>query len=365
MERNNCVICNNNNFENIASFSEFPIMAISNDFEKYQYYDFTIICCNNCGCVQLKNLVEPSILYSDVYMNSTFSPTWSDHHINFSNFITSNTTEIDFLEIGANKGDLYKNMIKTQEIKYTVLDMYKHADLPSDIEYIEGNCETFNFNGINNVILSHVFEHLYSPREFINNLKKAGVSNVFISIPNFDTLLIAKSFQILHSQHTFFLGFEYIKHLFSLYNYRLETYTNYNGNFKSSFFKFILDNNFNSTSLTMTNKSYNIQLFKNIYIDDVLKLNSIEIPQKCYITPSGIYGQFIYYNLKNKNNIIGFLDNNIQRKNNLLYGTNINTFYPPETDLTNVSVIVCDCPYKEEIVLTLKNICSSVHLIYT
>jgi hypothetical protein len=359
IKRSSCIICNNKEFELIISCSKFPIMAISNDKVSDEFYDLSIIACTQCKCVQLQNLVDIQILYSNIYMNSTFSPSWTDHHSIFSKFILNNTEDISFLEIGANKGDLYKNMIKEKHINFTVLDMFKHDDLPSEINFIEGNCETFNFSGFNTIILSHVFEHLYSLHTFIKNIQTCGVLSVFISIPNFDLLLKEKSIIMLHSQHTFYCGLDYIIYIFSLYNYKCENYFLYNGNFKSIMFKFVLDYSSGKVLLPSTD----LQLIKELYIDKVTYLNNIEIPMNTYIAPSGIYGQYIYYFLNNKNNILGFLDNNMERHGNTLYGTNKLVYSPLKIDYDNSTVIICDCPYKDEIILGLKKICKSVRLL--
>jgi hypothetical protein len=333
-----CIVCNNSDFETINSFPKFPIMAISNNSVSETYYDYNLIVCNKCKCLQLKHLVDPTILYSDIYMNATFSPSWNEHHIAFSNFILTNTHETIFLEVGANKGDLYKIMIKEKPIEFVTLDMYKHKDLPSEIKFIEGNCETFDFKGFNTIILSHVFEHLYSPLSFIKNIRNAGVSNVFISIPDFDLLIKDMSLLTINSQHTFYCGFDYIIYMFSLYNYKCETSFIWSGNCKSSMFKFVLDID------TLPNEipSTDIQLYKNIYLEKVNKIHNMEIPINSYIMPSGIYGQLYYYLIKDKHHIIGFLDNNSQRHGNNLYGTDKIVYSPSTIDYNIVTVIICD-----------------------
>jgi hypothetical protein len=291
-------------------------------------------------------------------MNSTFSPSWTDHHIHFSNFILSNTDEIVFLEVGANKGDLYKLMIKDKPLEFITLDMWKHEDLPSEIKYIEGNCETFDFKAFNTIILSHVFEHLYNPLTFIKNIKNAGVSNVFISIPNFDLLVKEQSLITIHSQHIFYCGFDYIGYMFSLFNYKCQNSYIYDGNFKSVMFKFVFDNNVLPVKLPSTD----IELYKHIYVNKVNNIREIEIPPNSYIAPSGIYGQIYYYLIKNKENIIGFLDNNKERHNNYLYGTDKLVYLTSRIDYNNATVFVCDCPYKDEIIMGLKKLCSSINI---
>jgi len=358
--RTRCAICHHTEFETLSSLPHFPIMAISNDLVTESYYDYHLIVCNECKCLQLKYLVDPSILYSDIYMNATFSPSWAEHHTHFSNFILSNTNERVFLEVGANKGYLYKRMKDQRDVEFMTLDMFKDAKLPDEIKFIEGNCETFDFTGFSNVILSHVFEHLYSSLTFIKNIRTAGVQNVFISIPNFDMLIQEKSLLTINSQHTFFCGFDYIIYMFSLYNYTCEISYIYDGNIKSSMFKFVLE----PATLPKSIPSMDIQLYRAIYVDKVQHLYRVEIPENSYIMPSGIYGQIYYYLIKDKTSVIGFLDNNAQRHDKLLYGTNKMVYSPSSIDCNTATIIVCNCPYKDEIVSGLKQRCASIRIIY-
>jgi len=237
--------------------------------------------------------------------------------------------------------------------------MFKHKDLPTNILFKEGNCETYDFTGSTTIILSHVFEHLYKPRQFIENIKKANVSTVFISIPDFDKLLKNESLQLIHSQHTYFVGIQHIQYLFSLYNYRCVVHHKLNTGFLSNMFKFVRDLQYLEQPIPFTYTA----LYKQIYVDKINTISAIEIPVNSYIIPSGIYGQYFYYFLKNKDNIIGFLDNNSQRHNKRLYGTN-KLVYSPITIVTNATIIVCDCPYKEEIIAQLHAIHPSVRLIH-
>ena len=354
-----CIICNHSEFETINSFAHFPIMAISNDLAIEQFFDFTLIACSRCNCLQLKHHIDPSILYSDMYMNSYFSPSWKDHHIYFSEFIVTNTNNCSFLEIGANRGDLYNLLSKEKSIDYTTLDMFKHSELSSDVRFVHGNCESFDFTGFTSIILSHVFEHLYSPRTCIANFRKANVYEVFISIPNFDQLLREQSLQLLHSQHIFYCCIDYIIYLFSLFNYRCNKHTIYNGNFKSNMFHFISDNEMSPLPIP----SMSIQLYKEIYVDTVQKIQQLQFPPNCYIAPSGIYGQFFYYFLNQKENVLGFLDNNTERHNKKLYGTDKLVYSPHAIDYQNSTIIICKCPYQNEIIHGLKEICDSVQLL--
>jgi hypothetical protein len=49
---------------------------------------------------------------------------------------------------------------------YTVFDYSLDQAIRRDnVNYIEGNCENFDFPQDSNIIMSHVFEHLYEPKK--------------------------------------------------------------------------------------------------------------------------------------------------------------------------------------------------------
>ena len=37
------------------------------------------------------------------------------------------------------------------------------------VKFIKGNCENYNFNKDDTIIMSHVLEHLHDPRKFVKN----------------------------------------------------------------------------------------------------------------------------------------------------------------------------------------------------
>jgi hypothetical protein len=106
-----------------------------------------------------------------------------------------------------------------------------------------------------------------------------------------------------------------------------------------------------------------IQLYKKIYVDKIQQIQQFQVPLNCYIAPSGVYGQFFYYFLNKKENVVGFLDNNTQRHNKKLYGTDKLVYSPHNIDYRNVTVIICECPYKDEIIYGLRQLCDSVQLL--
>ena len=57
-------------------------------------------------------------------------------------------------------------------------------------------------------------------------------------------------------------------------------------------------------------------------------------------------------------------DNNAQRHDKLLYGTNKKVYLSSSIDYNTATIIVCDCPYKNEIVSGLKELYPSIRMLY-
>lgn len=364
LTRISCVICENSELKTIYTLADYPISPASSDIEEHtdEYNDCVFLSCVNCGCIQLKNLISPEKLYSNLHNSTENTPTWKKHHLEFASFIKSLDKTSIFLEIGGNSGVLY-TILEDYVKDYTIMDICISPLLPKKVKFIQGNCETYDIVNNNTVIMSHTLEHLYNPRLLINNLSKSGVKYVFISIPNMDSLYNTKNISIIHNEHTFFLGDSEIKYIFAQYGYTcIETYHFRN---HSRFYYFVYDNTITSIPLIKNiSSSESIPAILKYYEN---KISNITIHTACYICPGGHYGQKIYYYLrKYKSYIKGFLDNDPTKQGLRVYGTSAFVYSPNELlkyNNTPITIIIYAGPYTEELKTQLNLIHSSITFI--
>ena len=349
MNRTNCVICNTpDNFIEIHRLENYPITPSSSLESSDEFRDCVFVTCNSCGSVQLKTLIDPFKLYKDSHNSTENTPTWREHHKLFSEFISSNSNIDSIVEVGGNSGILY-TYLKDVISKYTILDICDTNGRPDDIVFIEGNCETYDFSGHKTVVLSHTFEHLYYPLKFINNLSKGRVESVYISIPNMENLYKSKNVSIIHNEHTFFVGDEEIRYLFSQSGYVCKSLDGFK--MHSLFYHFVYDHS--SRPLTLHKN-----LKRSEYIQTYLKefeetVSNLVIDRPSFICPAGHYGQKIFYYLqKYSANILGFIDNDISKQNKRVYGTTGQVYSPDILQKykdTIINVILYAGPYTVEL----------------
>jgi hypothetical protein len=335
MLRNKCVICENCNlsdvFDIIGTINTFSTdIFLPNEIETLNF-----VGCLKCGCIQLKNLFDPSKIYSQP-MQCINGTSLNEHYKLFCDFIIKNkiVDDYSFFEIGGAYGRLakliinyYKN-INNINIKYKILE-FDTTNYPpiENIDYINGNCETYNFKNIKTLIMSHVFEHLYEPRLFLKNISESNVSQVFISIPDMESLSKLGDINNLNIYHTFYIDTKFITYLFNEYNYILKNTYNYSNN--SIFYYFVKEQR-TITNDFMININDNslISIQCNFYKEIKNKINNIIIEQPFFICPSGLYGRFIYYYLNEnvKKHVLGFLDSDPMKIDKRLCGTNCLTY---------------------------------------
>jgi hypothetical protein len=98
-----------------------------------------------------------------------------------------------------------------------------------------------------------------------------------------------------------------------------------------------------------------LDMINNIYINKVRILNDLIVHPNTYIFPAGIYGQCLYHFLNNKDNIVGFIDNNPKRNGQRQYGTNKIVYHPDSLTLTDKHhILVCNCFYINELIDCIK-----------
>jgi hypothetical protein len=371
--RINCVICLKKiDEEPLYLLKNFPFLyvpklredSVDNDI----FFNLNLYGCNNCGCVQLKNLIDPKILY-EIPHNLTYNtPIWKEHHKLFSEFICKNNENCSIIEVGGYSGVLANSIKKiNNKISYKILDLCDVDPNIENVKFIQGNCENYTFNKNETVVLSHVFEHLYTPHSFIKNLKTNNVQNVYLSIPNMLDQIAFKRIPIVHQEHTFFCSFDNIKYLFGFYGYKcIESYFYIN---QSIFFYFGLSsitipkeiNFFENSSHITTNL---IDAYK--YNEDII--SNLNILDSFYISPAGLYGQILYHFLKDvcKNKCLGFLDNDPSKNGKRLYGIpkNHGNIYKMDEikNKENLLIILYNGPYAEEIKNQLLDINSTLKI---
>lgn len=358
MDRKNCVLCNSTEFDTVFILEQYPIIQSFSDSDSStdEYEDCIIIECLKCKCPQLKTLIDPNKLYANSHNSTENTPTWKEHHETFAKFVLHNNIYNTILEIGGNSGVLFPYM-HLNSIKHIILDICDNKNRHSNLEFIQGNCESFDFTGYNSLVLSHTFEHLYNPRKFIENIERSKVNSVFISIPNMDILYKNNNISIIHNEHTFFVGNKEIRYLFSQYGYSCkETYL-----FKSHslFYYFVYDitTPIEETIETRVNIKDIMTRYKNI-------VNDITINMPCFICPAGHYGQKLYYYLHRFNKYIkGFIDNDMLKQDKRVYGTPLYTFSPDillNYSETSIYIILYAGPYTDELKSQLNKLHRSI-----
>jgi hypothetical protein len=351
MERTSCILCASKNLTALEEIPQYPLVPIATDqpISEDKYHDFTIIGCIDCGCAQLKTLLDLETVYNTSYSMTTFSMFLTLHDNAFSRFILQNTGSTKFLEVGAVQCQLYKKLSQDKKLDYTVLDLFPYKNLPEGVEFLQANCETFTYVDNITLLLSNVFEHLYNPTLFLKQIQTCKVREVFISIPDFDSQLRSKNVNLINRQHIFYCGTSHILRMFAEHNYRCEAY--YNHTSQSCFFKFVFEDSYYSLNypLTDTVTPHVLSMFSH-YKE---KINTIDTSKQIFICPAGIYGQKLHVYMKEKaDSVVAFIDNDKNKHGLRLYGTD-KEVHSPETllqyDSSDCLILLCESPYCEEI----------------
>lgn len=368
MERTTCVVCSSKSLELSFSLHDFPktFLPTTDPEHSDELINLDLYGCANCGCIQLKHLLDPNKLYGTPHNIAYDTPTWKKHHELFCNFVCDNLDNNVVIEVGGYSGVLARNVLsKNQNIHYTILDICDKDPLVENVSFINGNCEYFDFTEDVSVVMSHIFEHLYDPHRFIENLSRNSVKNVFISIPNMAAQVKNHNIPIVHQEHTFFCDYDTIIYLFAKGGYSCKSHYYYREH--SIFFQFTLDSQA-TPDLRFFNK-LRTRAVSDIYENNEASIAGISVDTEyAFICPGGLYGQIVYYYLNSdcKRNVIGILDNDASKIGKRLYGTPLKTFKMDEVrKYKSLTIIMYSGPYTNEIVRQLNEYNPSIKYVFT
>ena len=175
------------------------------------------------GVIQLKTLLPLNVVYQAQHTTSAIGKLWGEHHKAFAEFIRRYNPASVF-EIGGAHGILSTYF---KDIDWAIVD---HN--PAPVEGCHAHFKTGAFEDdldlpyyFDAVVHSHVFEHIYEPREFVKNLQKAMVAGrkMLFSVPHLASWLERKFTNCLNFEHTVYLIEPYIEYLLSHHGFRVVT----------------------------------------------------------------------------------------------------------------------------------------------
>lgn len=359
IKRNNCAICNSDKpFKCVYSFDSFPSFVgvkDSNELDVFEKMEWGS--CSDCGCVQLKNLIDLNKLYKTSH-NPAIGKTWKEHNNTFSKYILKRKIK-NIIDIGGSNLNIAKLICESDQIdSYTIIDPVDSAEITNKKiihikDIIENIKEEKKYDGI---ILSHTLEHIYSPLNLLKHLHSFLTNDgfIFISIPNIEEQLKDNFLNALNFEHSFYINDDYIKMLVFLSGFEIV-----------DIFKFSKYNYFYTIQKSKIKKpsifSLDINHCKKIYLNhidyllkDVKKINSQIENKKTYCFGGHIFSQMLIAAGLNTNSIEGFLDNDHNKINKFLYGTNLMVYDPSVLKKkSNPIVILRVAQYREEIFQSL------------
>ena len=280
--------------------------------------------CANCNTYQNKYLGDLNTIYN----NSHIYPIGNirnDMNLKFSNIICSNENIKGIVEIGGGDGKL-SDMINCE---YYIVDPGYHGTSDNKTiirDYVE-NVDT-GVIPVNTVVMSHVFEHFYNPRDILEKILTTNIEYVYITHPDFDSYTENEpyTYNILQIEHTFYVDNDFITKLLSHYGFELVSKTDHSG--YCVFFEFARKRD--TIALPLINVKTDTN-FKNYFssikkrVDELNELiDKSQVP--VYIFPCSVHSVILFKHGLNYKKLAGAVDNSSYKIGKFMYGYNVECF---------------------------------------
>jgi hypothetical protein len=330
-----CPITKSKSFINIFSIKKFPIyMGVVEKKYNAEFKNLNFKINKKSGTVQIYPRVTLKKLYFKSHGSGKIGKLWNDHHKQFFHF-SKKYLNNKILEIGGGHNSV-SNMFDHFKEKNTVdlisfdpngkkLKNVKHR-LVKDF-FNNKNLKKFKIKSdLNLIIHSHLIEHIYSPKKFLLKINSLLLKNGYhiFSVPNLKKMVLNGFANAVNFEHPFFLdekmldlllhqtGFSIIKKKYFKSSHSIFYLTKKNQIKRNDNFNFFLEN-----------KKIFLNLKKR-WTDDINFLNlNIANKKNIFIFGAHIFSQNLIFNGLDIDNIKYILDNDPDKKNKFLYGTNI------------------------------------------
>jgi len=356
--RNESVITGKNNLEHLQTIKNFPVFfgCTNESQEKDLKADMIWKIDPNTGFIQLTKLIPLDILYMEQHVDA-IGKTWFNHNINFSNYVLK-YKKGDIVEIGGGSGKIANLIIeKDKNVKYTVIEPNPTFKEKRNLKILKSFFTKDFKNDFNDVtvIFSQVYEHVYKPEEFLNEISEflsIGGKLIF-AYPNLEYWFKNKFTNAINFEHTMLMTDYYVDYflektgfkIIDKYNYKNHSYFYTVEKIKNKNIDIKINNKYyHYKKMFKEFEQYHISLVENIHE----KIKNTE--SQVFLFGGHIFSQFLLMYGLNSSKITNIIDNSLLKQEKRLYGTNLIVKSPKILkNIKNPIVILKTGIYDEEI----------------
>jgi len=372
---NSCLICNSSDLYQIIDIKNFPLFfgAIPADKkENVEKFPLKIAYCRKCGHVQQVNLIDEQTMnrvYDAEYYNcpSPVSTGMGVSEINkfISFFNKNNLRKGKLLEIACFDGFVLK------KIQNDSWDVYG-CD-PSPMTAIAKNLigkqkikNEYFFKGLYGkesfdcIIFRNLLEHIYDLHKFLRSvsysLKNEG--RIFIDVPNLKTYEPLGGFGMFFHQHVSYFSIDSLRNLLLMHGYQIEREYNGDPNLFIQAVKIGSVNKIQEFDYLKNEKRLNSFPEKqNILVSEIIKYFNNNNKTKIALFGASALATSLFsiLNKKQRNKIVAIFDNDQDKNDKELVGSNVpisspSSFSPESFD----SILITTYFFDKEIRKQLK-----------
>jgi len=210
-----CPFSSSKNFEHLFSIKKFPIyMGTIKDKKNYEFKKMNFFINKTTGSVQIFPRVNLKKLYFKSHGSGKVGKVWSSHHKMFYNFLNIKSQK-NIIEIGGGHNSVgSKELLKNKKVSLTSFDPNGQTFKSSNYKlikefFLESSLKKYALDKkFDLAIHSHLFEHIYDPKIFLNTINKSlKINGLHIfAVPNMEPMIKNGIASAMNFEHPFFLN---------------------------------------------------------------------------------------------------------------------------------------------------------------
>ncbi|EOH9591992.1 class I SAM-dependent methyltransferase [Campylobacter jejuni] len=266
-------------------------------------------------------------MYKNGHYAGNIGKIWDEHHKEFAKFIFQIKPK-SVLEIGGGHGKLSQFFLKLDPISWTIIEPNIENKF-ENVNYIDGffSKDVCNNKQYDTIVHSHVLEHIYDPNIFfseISSFLNNDEGYMIFSIPNMTKWLKNKYSNCLFFEHTILLDENTIDYILTNNNFKIIS----KKYFKEHSIFYLVKKDIQARKIDLKNQySENKKDFEDMlefYRNKVEFINSYikQASSKVYLFGAHLFSQNLIYSGLDTSKIVCVLDNDPNKQQKRLYGTN-------------------------------------------